>query len=130
MLGKYVWPLATSLIVAIMGASLMVWPWTAHALPGHWTRAVYIDFWSGIGLVITGLVGLAGWYGGLRRELVRQGIVADRHSAPDPQPEDTAPAAGEDLDRLLRPLAETVLRDLSEQLAAKQSHSDGGGPVS
>jgi hypothetical protein len=127
----YVWPLATSLIIAILGGALMVWPWAAHAVHGHWTRAASVDFYSGLGITVTGLLGLAGWYGGLRRDLLQQGVLTVRRAAPPPEPA-AAPAAApeDDLDRLLRPLAETVLRDLSEQLAAKEGRHSGGGALS
>lgn len=128
---KYVWPLVTSLLIAVFGAVLMAWPFAMHANVGGWTRATTTDFWSGMGLALVGLLGVAGWYAGLRQELVRRGFVTIRRATPD-APVATAPEPShdEDLDRLLRPLAETVLRDLSTQLAAKEGRVTGGGGAS
>lgn len=84
------------------------------------------EFWSGIGLTAVGLLTWVGWYGGLKAALVDAGIIAPRMpQVPEPSQSAASPTHDEDLDRLLRPLAETVLRDLTEQLAAKE-HAGGG----
>lgn len=122
---KYLWPVATSTLVALLGAALMIWPFAAHTNAGGWTHATTTDFWTGVGVVVIGVLMLLGWYGGLKQEMMARGLI----TVPEPEPEaaPTAPApAGEDLDRLLRPLAESVLRDLTQQLAAKDGRPGGG----
>ena len=122
---KYLWALASSALVVLLGASLIVWPFLVHTNLHGWNHATTTEFWSGVGVAVVGLLMLAGWYGGLRAALMELGIIAPRTSNA-PEPVQAAPAsADEDLDRLLRPLAETVLRDLTEQLAAKDQA--GGG---
>ena len=121
---KYVWPLVASALMTLAGVALIIWPYTAHANIGGWTRGMTTDFWSGIGIAVIGLMGLAAWMRGLKGELTTKGFLAKR------QPTSVAtsqPLADDDLNRLLRPLAETVLRDLTAKLEAKQSRSDGGG---
>ncbi len=129
MMTKYMWPLVSSALVAVLGAGVLIWPFVVHAgTTGPWTTAVLTDFWSGVGLTVVGLASLGAWYGGLKRDLVEKGLV----KAPVAAPPDETPAAGpaqDDLDRLLRPLAESVLRDLTEQLAEKQRRGDGGGTL-
>jgi len=135
---KYVWPLATSALVVLFGVALLIWPFALHTNVGGWTDATTSDFWSGLGVIVVGLLMLLGWLGGLQQELIRAGVIEVRRREPvaapaaPPQggmPQYGAPsAANSDLDQLLRPLAETVLRDLSAQLAAKEGRG-GGGPV-
>lgn len=108
----------------------MIWPWAIHTVHGSWTRGTSTDFWSGMGLALVGLAGFGGWYAGLRQELIQRSLVAPRQAAPaNPPPADDVAAAtpAEDLDRLLRPLAESVLQNLSEQLASKDARQSEGG---
>lgn len=126
MVTKYVWPLVASALVALLGAALMLWPFALHTNTGGWTHATTSGFWSGLGVAAIGLLAFAAWYGALRKELVQRELIA--------WPSDTKPAQAtlaespsDDLDRLLRPLAESVLRDLTEQLAVKGGR--GGGAI-
>ncbi len=123
---KYLWALATSALIVLLGASLTVWPFLVHTNLHGWSHATTAEFWSGIGLAVLGLLTWAGWYGGLRGALVEAGIMASRTPQAPEAVQSSAPASqDEDLDRLLRPLAETVLRDLTEQLRSKE-HAGGG----
>ncbi|MCL5116924.1 MAG: hypothetical protein M1272_07225 [Firmicutes bacterium] len=126
MVTKYVWPLASSALVVLFGAALLIWPFAVHTNVGGWTHATTTDFWSGVGTIVIGLLMFLGWYGGLKHELVQRGIVEVRRVEEPPTPPAAVAAPSEDLDRLLRPLAESVLRDLTEQLAAKEGRSGGG----
>lgn len=134
MVGKYLWPLATSALTTLFGAGVLIWPFIVHASHGSWTKATVTDFWSGVGLALVGLVAFGAWYGALKRDMVQKGLI-EMPAKPEPSeastPEASAPSGGDDdLDRLLRPLAESVLRDLTEQLEAKeQSHTSGGGSL-
>ncbi len=124
---KYLWPMITSLLIALAGAALIIWPFTTHVHATSWTQAMTTDFWSGIGTTLIGLLGLAGWYAGLKRELVEKGFISQRRPVPAAPPQPLAEATTEDLNRLLRPLAETVLRDLTAKLDSKSGRPDGGG---
>ncbi len=124
---KYLWALASSALVVLLGACLIVWPFLVHTNVHGWTHATTTEFWSGVGLAAIGLLTGAGWYGGVKTAMVDMGIIAGRTPhTPEPAQSAAPSAPEEDLDRLLRPLAETVLRDLSAQLAAKE-HAGGGG---
>ncbi|NMP23297.1 hypothetical protein [Sulfobacillus harzensis] len=122
---KYVWPLATSALVTLMGFALLVLPFALHTNAGGWTHTTDTLFWSGIGVAVIGLLSLWGWLGGLRKEMVDRGLV----KAPAPTQQEETPAAppADNLDAMLRPLAETVLRDLTAQLAAKNEAAHRGG---
>ncbi|MCY0877665.1 MAG: hypothetical protein OWU84_01790 [Firmicutes bacterium] len=136
---KYVWPLATAALVVLAGVALLIWPFALHTNVGGWTSATTSDFWSGLGVIVVGLLMVMGWLTGLQQELVRAGVIEVRRREPATVPPQASapqagmpgygtPSANADLDQLLRPLAETVLRDLSAQLAAKEGRG-GGGPV-
>lgn len=125
---KYLWPLATSVVVMLLGVLLLLWPFAVHTNVSGWTDATTTEFWTGIGVAVVGLIMLWGWYGGLRKELLEIGIIRPRpkpQRAPE-EPTATPEAPHDDLDRLLRPLAETVLRDLTEQLQQKEANRGGG----
>jgi hypothetical protein len=129
MVSKYVWPLVTSLFVALFGAALLIWPFAIHTNTGGWTHATTTDFWSGVGIAVIGLIGATAWFSGLRQELMARGLVAAKPRNADPAPAPQQPVGNPeaDLDRLLRPLAETVLRDLTQQLATKNNRGNSGG---
>lgn len=136
---KYVWPLATGALALLAGAFLIVWPFALHwNHGGGWTLATQVDVWSGVGVVVVSLVGLWGWYRGVQIELVERGIVR----VPEPEgahatEDQTEPArealpyhptteTDQNLEELLRPLAESVLRDLSQQLNRKDERRREG----
>ncbi|PSR22877.1 MAG: hypothetical protein C7B45_05265 [Sulfobacillus acidophilus] len=129
MVSKYVWPLVTSLFIALLGAALLIWPFAIHTNTGGWTHATTADFWSGVGIAVIGLISAATWFSGLRQDLIAQGLVAvkQRQSVPAGESQQPVGQSDADLDRLLRPLAETVLQDLTRQLANKGNRSNGGG---
>lgn len=108
----------------------MVWPFLVHASAGGFNRAVAVDFWSGMGIAVVALLALASWYMGLKRELIQAGYLARPAEKVDTPLTPESTSSEEDLDRLLRPLAETVLRDLTEQLNAKEGRNSGGGSAS
>ncbi len=122
---KYVWPLATSALVTLMGFALMVLPFALHTNAGGWTHTTDTLFWSGVGVVVLGLLAIWGWFSGLSEEMRAQGLI----KTPQPAKREETPAAPpeDNLDAMLRPLAETVLRDLTAQLAAKNEAAHRGG---
>lgn len=132
MVSKYVWPLVASLFMALFGAALLIWPFAIHTNTGGWTRATTTDFWSGVGIAVIGLISAFAWLSGLRQDLVARGLITvrPRNPIPSPQPQQPVTDSEADLDRLLRPLAETVLRDLTQQLASKDNRGNGGGNLS
>ncbi len=132
MLTKYVWPLITSVLVLLFGVALLVWPFALHTNQGGWSAGTTSDFWSGLGIIIIGILTGLGWYTALQQEMVRRGIIEIRREQPPspPEPKKPAPSPGkpDDMDIVVRQLAETVLRDLSTQLETKDRRR-GGGPV-
>ncbi|MCL4495660.1 MAG: hypothetical protein M1294_12700 [Firmicutes bacterium] len=132
MITKYLWPLVTSLFIVLFGVTLLIWPFALHTNVGGWTRGTTSDFWTGLGVIVIGLLMVAAWYSALRNELIDRGIIEVRKpepQAPAPirQPSPGPRASQEDLDEKLRVLAETVLRDLNAQLESKDRRR--GGPV-
>lgn len=129
MMTKYLWPLAMAVITVLAGVALLLLPFALHANAGGWNPASTTDLWSGIGLIVIGLITFFAWYKGLRETLIEQGLIKiqrpDAIGAESRAPSSAADSSVE-LDRLLRPLAESVLRDLTAQLAAKEGSGRGG----
>jgi hypothetical protein len=128
---KYLWPIVTSGLILLAAVILMILPFAMHVNFGAtWRTATYTDFWSGIGLIVLTLIMAGSWLWALRLELVRRGIIRipERVSAQDKPSSgtdsslsDSHPRNDSEWDDLLRPLAEAVLLDLSEQLNHKES---------
>lgn len=121
---KYVWPLATSGWVTLLGVALLILPFALHTNVHGWTDTTSTLFWSGVGVAVVGLLGVWGWFSGLRDEMVARGLVEKRAPSDDERP---AAQPADDLDAMLRPLAETILRDLTTQMAAQQDATSRGG---
>ena len=128
---KYLWPLVTSLFVVLFGVALLIWPFALHTNVRGWTPGTTSDFWTGLGVIVVGLLMAVGWYSHLRRELISRGII-HQHKPKPQEPayvrQPAAPATNDDLDEKLRILAESVLNDLNAQLESKDRRR-GGGPV-
>ena len=127
---KYLWPIVTSGLALLAGVMVMILPFAMHVnLGGAWHTATYTDFWSGIGLIVVTLIMAGTWLWALRAELIRRGVIRLPKTAPkksasqtdsSPSPE-SHPRSDAEWDELLRPLAEAVLLDLSDQLNRKES---------
>ncbi len=72
---KYLWPLVTSLFIILLGATLLILPFALHANVRGWSSGSTSDFWTGLGVIVVGLLMMLGWYAQLRRELINRGII-------------------------------------------------------
>ncbi|MCL4351069.1 MAG: hypothetical protein M1318_00230 [Firmicutes bacterium] len=134
-MSKYLWPIATLTVVLLAGVALLLWPFALGMAHGPWSKAVYSDVWSGVGVVVIALLGLGSWLMALRQEMRKRGLIQaiETKSASRPKAvsqSSPAPGAvsdsGADLDSLLKPLAESVLRDLTRQLQNKEERRREG----
>jgi len=126
---KYVWPLAFSFMIVLLGGGLMLWPFARLPVPqGAWGALRLTDFWTGVGIVVVGFGTAWAWWSALVTDMIRQGYRV-RRSNPEvgAQPDPIAPA--DDWEQWLRPLAESVLRDLEQQLAQKEAAQAKGERV-
>ncbi|MCL8208093.1 MAG: hypothetical protein K6V97_08500 [Actinomycetia bacterium] len=132
-MNRYLWTLPAMACAILGGVALIVLPFGLHFSPsGSWNVATTNSFWNGIGLVVLGLVGVGAAIGAVGQDLVARGLVAPRERAerpvPPPRPVSeraSRPAAGDgaaqDTDQMLRLLAESVLRDLAQQVQAPEN---------
>ena len=133
-MSKYLWPIATLAIVLLAGIAVLLWPFALGMTHGTWSKAGYTDFWSGVGVVVIALLGLGSWLGALRREMRKCGLIQATEKKPASRPKPVAQLSapgvttdsGTDLDTLLKPLAESVLRDLTRQLQNKDERRREG----
>lgn len=130
-MNRYLWTLPAMAVAVLGGVALMVLPFGLHYSPsGSWNTATETSFWDGLGLVVLGLVGVGATVSALGQELAARGLAARRErerSAPAPRPVAERPArpvagdgASQDMDQMLRVLAESVLRDLAQQVQASE----------
>jgi divalent metal cation (Fe/Co/Zn/Cd) transporter len=129
MLGKYVWPLTVSILVAVMGGLLVAAPFALLYQPfgASWTAATNATLWSGIGLAAVALATTLAWAGELmaavrqlRGEAPRAAASPARTatfptSSGAPAASRTTPASGALSDDMIRALAAAVLKDLQER---------------
>ncbi len=120
---KYLWPLSGLMVTVLAGGAVMVGPFALHLNPGgHWTSGTETMFWSGVGLVVVGLLGLMLW----QRELTGEMRVAQAQLQPEEvsmgpgQEPGSIDDAGEepakpDWETELSQLADAVLRDLKAE---------------
>ncbi|HBQ95887.1 MAG: hypothetical protein M1294_11325 [Firmicutes bacterium] len=128
---KYLWPIVTGGLALLAEVMLMILPFAMHVNHGGaWRTATYLDFWSGIGMIVITLIMTGAWLWALRAELIRRGIISRPEPAASRKPapgqgsasfEESRGRSDAEWDELLRPLAEAVLLDLSEQLNHKES---------
>lgn len=107
-----------ALLGALAGAWLMVAPFALAYQPegADWADPTFVDFWTGLGLLIVSVVGLISYASGLVEELRRRGILQRRVYE-----EPAAPAARSQqeaaLEQTLTRLLAAMLKDQQEQAA-------------
>jgi hypothetical protein len=125
-----------SLLGILGGAWLMLAP-TFHAYQpagADWIDATYVDFWTGIALVVVSVVGLVAYLLGLVAELRRRGILKERPRPQQPQyavqpagaPQGPgyaggAPQGSGNMDQVLLPLVTAMLQDMQNQRQARET---------
>jgi hypothetical protein len=117
MIRKFVGAVAASLAV-LAGLWLMIAPFALGTQPENadWTDPTFSEFFTGLGVVVVGLVGVICFVMALREELVARGLVVvrPRVTEPEPEPEPSGPqASSAELAALLAPLVEALREDLN-----------------
>ncbi|HKH58754.1 MAG TPA: hypothetical protein VKA20_09485 [Rubrobacter sp.] len=120
---KYVIGATGALLGALAGVWLMLAPF-ALAYQGSgadWADPTYVDFWTGLPLLVVSLVGSILYISGLVEELRRRGIVRRPYAAPAGQPQAQGPpqanASNQDnnMEQVLLPLVTAMLKDMQER---------------
>ncbi len=123
-MAKYVIGAAGALLAALVGAWLMLAPF-ALAYQGSgadWADPTYVDFWTGLPLVVISVIGLILYASGLVEELRRRGIMPRPYATPAGQPQEApgnqgANATGSEnnMEQILLPLLTAMLKDMQER---------------
>ena len=133
---KYLIGMVGALAGMLIGGWLMLAPFALAYQPSgaDWANPTYIDFWSGLAIVVVSLIGLIMYVAGLFGELRRRGIIERREEVPEAQ---QAQAAGMpvssgtqvgsgEIEQILLPLVTAMLKDMQEQ----RREENGGAPQS
>ena len=127
---KYVIGAAGALLGALAGLWLMLAPF-ALAYQGSgadWADPTYVDFWTGLPLLVVSLVGSILYISGLVEELRRRGIVRRPYAAPAEQPQGSpqanASSQENNMEQVLLPLVTAMLKDMQERDGARQKSAD------
>lgn len=104
-------------LVVLAGGWLVLAPFALGTQPADadWVDATLVDVWTGLGLVVVGLVGIVAFAAALRQHLVERGLVVrPQRAAAEPQPEEAAAPHGE-LDALVAPLVAALTEDMARE---------------
>jgi hypothetical protein len=120
---KYVIGAVGALLGALAGAWLMLAPFAlAYQNSGaDWADPTYVDFWTGLPLLVVSVVGLALYVAGLVEELRRRGIMRRPYAEPTEQtqasgaPEANASGSENNMEQILLPLVNAMLKDMQER---------------
>jgi len=119
-MAKYVIGAAGALLGALAGVWLMLAPF-ALAYQGSgadWADPTYVDFWTGLPLLVISLAGSMLYISGLVEELRRRGIMRRPYTAPVEQsqaPPGDASSSENNVDQILLPLVTAMLKDMQER---------------
>jgi hypothetical protein len=117
---KYVLGATGALLTALAGVWLMLAPF-ALAYQGSgadWADPTYVDFWTGLPLLVISVAGLILYISGLVEELRRRGIMRRPYAPERSQaPPDTPPgnASENNVEQILLPLVTAMLKDMQER---------------
>jgi hypothetical protein len=120
---KYVIGATGALLGALAGAWLMLAPFAlAYQNSGaDWADPTFVDFWTGLPLLVVSLVGVILYVSGLVEELRRRGIMRRPYAEPAGQPqaqgEPSAADSGSEnnMEQVLLPLVTAMLKDMQER---------------
>ena len=118
---KYVIGAAGALLGALAGLWLMLAPF-ALAYQGSgadWADPTYVDFWTGLPLLVVSVAGSILYVSGLVEELRRRGIMRRPYAAPAEQPQGSpqanASSQENNMEQVLLPLVTAMLKDMQER---------------
>ncbi len=116
---RYLWPITTMMATVLAGVAVLVAPFALHLdAGGHWTRATETMFWSGVGIVVVGVLALMVWQRDLNAAVAAAEPVVAPVEPPSEEPaQATAVSSEEPWDVELAHLAEAVLQDLKAETA-------------
>ena len=84
-----------------------------------WADPTYVDFWTGLPLLVISLAGLILYVSGLVEDLRRRGIMRRPYSAPAEQvsgaPADNTSGSENNMEQVLLPLVTAMLKDMQER---------------
>lgn len=118
---------------ALAGVWLMIAPFALDTQPetGGWSDATTTEFFTGLAVLLAGLLGLVGFTAAIRHELIGRGALPRRtaaHRQPVEPPElaRPEPEPGHDLSGLLVPLIKALEEDLTQRpaLTTAAHHTD------
>ena len=120
---KYFVGATGALLGALAGAWLMLAPFAlAYQNSGaNWADPTFVDFWTGLPLLIVSLVGVILYVSGLVEELRRRGIMRRPYAEPAGQPQAPGEPAAADsgsennVEQVLLPLVTAMLKDMQER---------------
>jgi hypothetical protein len=120
---KYVIGAVGALLGALVGAWLMLAPFAlAYQNSGaDWADPTFVDFWTGLPVLIVSVVGLVLYVSGLVEELRRRGIMRRPYAEPAGQPQvpgepsDNASGSENNTEQILLPLVTAMLKDMQER---------------
>jgi hypothetical protein len=120
---KYVIGAVGALLGALVGAWLMLAPFAlAYQSSGaDWADPTYVDFWTGLPLVVVSVAGVVLYVSGLVEELRRRGIMRRPYAEPAgrPQasggPQENASGPENNMEQILLPLVTAMLKDMQDR---------------
>ena len=112
-----------ALLGVLAGAWLMLAPFAlAYQNSGaDWADPTFVDFWTGLPLLIVSVVGVILYVSGLVEELRRRGIMRRPYAEPAGQPQapveasDNASGTENNMEQVLLPLVTAMLKDMQER---------------
>ncbi len=113
---KYLIGAVGALLGALGGGWLMVAPFVLAYQPegADWADPTFVDFWTGLPLVVISVVGFAAFVRALIKELGDRGILERRVPAGYPQAQGYAQQGGA-VEQTIAPLLTEMLKDMQEQ---------------
>ena len=122
-MSKYVVGATGALLGVLIGTWLMLAPF-ALAYQGSgadWADPTYVDFWTGLPLLVVSLAGSILYISGLVEELRRRGIMRRPYASPSGQPQapgsppENASGSENNMEQVLLPLVTAMLEDMRER---------------
>ena len=112
-----------ALLGALAGAWLMLAPFAlAYQSSGaDWADPTFVDFWTGLPLLVVSVVGVILNVSGLVEELRRRGIMRRPYAEPAGQPQAQGEPSAADygsennMEQVLLPLVTAMLKDMQER---------------
>jgi hypothetical protein len=122
-MAKYFIGAIGALLGVLAGAWLMLAPFAlAYQNSGaDWADPTFVDFWTGLPLLIVSVVGVILYVSGLVEELRRRGIMRRPYAEPAGKPQapveasDNASGTENNMEQVLLPLVTAMLKDMQER---------------